>query len=54
MTIGYVGPIPYYDILKFQAVVDGKEVGYTSFSIKGKQLYIELVSSKKEYRGKGI
>ena len=54
MKIGYVGPIPYYDILKFQAVVDGKEVGYTSFSIKGKELYIELVSAKKEYRGKGI
>ena len=54
MKVGYVGPIPYYDILKFQAVVDGKEVGYTSFSIKGKELYIELVSAKKEYRGKGI
>ena len=54
MSIEYVGPIPYYGILKFQAVSNGQEVGYTSFSIKGKQLYVELVSAKKEYRGKGI
>ena len=54
MKIEYVGPIPYYDILKFQAVVDGKEVGYTSFKIAGKQLYVELVSAKKDFRGQGI
>lgn len=54
MIIKYSGPTTYYDIQKFQAVVNNKEVGYTSFSVREKELYIELVSAKKEYRGKGV